>query len=82
MSLWILGKFHPPPLDDGRSLRQGPEPALGHEVTSDYFGVPPERLVAKDGVIFFQRRRQYRSKIGTRQASNGRAGRSTPTPAS
>jgi hypothetical protein len=45
--------------------RQGPEAKLGPVVNADYFGaVPPERLKAEDGVIYFKTDGKQRGKIG------------------
>jgi hypothetical protein len=46
-------------------ITPGPESRLGKAVNADYFGaVPPDRLVVKDGAVFFSGDGQYRSKIG------------------
>jgi len=66
LSIWILGMFNP---SSGTTItvpfRAGPEAKLGAAVNDAYFGkVPAERLVVKDGVLFFSGDGQYRSKIG------------------
>ena len=46
-------------------FKTGPEDKLGAPVNDAYFGkVPTDRLVVKDGVLFFSGDGQYRSKIG------------------
>ena len=66
LSVWILGMFnHSPSTTIVVPIVPGPDETLGTKVTSDYFGqVPPERLVVKDGAIFFSADGKYRSKIG------------------
>jgi len=66
LSIWILGMFNPSPSTTiVVPIKPGPESELGVKVTSDYFGsVPPERLVVKDGVIYFSGDGKFRSKIG------------------
>jgi len=66
LSIWILGMFTPSPqMTIVVPFNVGPEDRLGPIVNDTYFGkVPPERLVVKDGVIFFKADGQYRSKIG------------------
>lgn len=66
LSIWILGMFNPSPAATiVVPIREGAEAQLGKKVTSDYFGeVPSDRLVVKDGVIFFSADGRYRSKIG------------------
>ena len=66
LSIWILGMFNPSP---GTTIvvpiKPGPESELGKPVNADYFGrVPADRLVVKDGVVFFSGDGRYRSKIG------------------
>jgi hypothetical protein len=66
LSIWILGMFNPSP---GTTIvvpiKPGPESELGKPVNADYFGrVPPDRLVVKEGVVFFSGDGRYRSKIG------------------
>jgi len=66
LSIWILCMFNPSPVTTVVvPIKTGPESELGKVVTSDYFGeVPPDRLVVKDGVIYFCADGKYRSKIG------------------
>jgi hypothetical protein len=46
-------------------FREGSEAEAGKIVSDDYFGkVPADRLIIKDGVIFFKTDGKYRSKIG------------------
>ena len=66
LSLWVLGMFKPSP---GTTVvipyREGPEGDLGPAVNDAYFGkVPADRLVARDGFLFFSGDGRYRSKIG------------------
>ena len=66
LSIWILGMFNPSPATTiVVPIQPGPESKLGIKVTSDYFGsIPPDRLVAKDNVLFFSGDGKFRSKIG------------------
>lgn len=66
LSLWILSMFNPSPVGVVFiPYKKGAESELGKIVTDDYFGkVPTERLIIKDGVIFFNIDGKYRSKIG------------------
>ena len=66
LSVWILGMYNPSPAATVVvPINAGPESELGPQVTSDYFGVvPANRLVVKDGTIFFKADGEYRSKIG------------------
>lgn len=70
LSIWVLGMFNASPQSTVVIPHvQGPESALGPVVNDDYFGkVPPERLVLRDGVIFFRADAEYRSKIGVSPA--------------
>jgi hypothetical protein len=66
LSIWILGMFNP---SLGTTVvvpfNKGPVSKLGAIVNDAYFGkVPADRLVVKDGVLFFRGDGQYRSKIG------------------
>jgi hypothetical protein len=66
LSIWILGMFN---AADATTivlpLVKGDEAKLGPVVNDTYFGkVPPERLVIKDGVMYFAADANYRSKIG------------------
>lgn len=66
LSIWILGMFNPSPATTVVvPFKAGPEDKLGPIVNDAYFGkVPADRLVIKDGVLFFSGDGQYRSKIG------------------
>ena len=66
LSIWILGMFNPSPATTVVvPFKAGPENKLGATVNDAYFGkVPADRLVVKDGVLFFSGDGQYRSKIG------------------
>ena len=70
LSIWILGMFNASP--DAVVLvpyKQGPESELGPVVESGYFGsVPPDRLQAKEGIIYFRADAHFRSKIGVSPA--------------
>jgi hypothetical protein len=66
LSIWILGMFNP---SSGTTVvvpfKGGAVDKLGAIVNDAYFGkVPADRLVVKDGVLFFSGDGQYRSKIG------------------
>jgi len=66
LSLWILGMFKPSPATTVVvPYRDGPERELGPVVNDAYFGrVPADRLVARNGLLFFSGDGRYRSKIG------------------
>lgn len=66
LSVWILGMFNPSPATTVvLPFRSGPEADLGPVVNDAYFGkVPPDRLVVREGVLFFSGDGKYRSKIG------------------
>ncbi|MEN6577299.1 MAG: DUF6786 family protein [Phycisphaerales bacterium] len=66
LSIWILGMFNPSPETTiAIPFKAGAESELGPIVNDAYFGkVPEDRLVIKDGVLFFSADGQYRSKIG------------------
>ncbi|MFB0555780.1 MAG: DUF6786 family protein [Phycisphaerae bacterium] len=66
LSIWILGMFNPSPATTIIvPFNVGTEDELGPIVNDAYFGkVPANRLVVKDGVMFFSGDGQYRSKIG------------------
>jgi hypothetical protein len=66
LSIWILGMFNASPESTVViPYVQGPESALGPVVNDAYFGkVPSDRLVVRDGVIFFRADAAYRSKLG------------------
>ncbi len=66
LSIWILGMFN---ASDRSTVvvpfEKGPESARGPIVNDTYFGkVPADRLVVKEGVLFFKADANYRSKIG------------------
>jgi hypothetical protein len=66
LSIWILGMFN---AADATTIVvpfvKGDESKLGPVVNDAYFGkVPAERLVVKDGVMYFAADANYRSKIG------------------
>ena len=66
LSIWLLAMFNPS--NDGivfMPFKKGSEKELGKIVTDDYFRkVPADRLVVKDGVLFFKTDGKHRSKIG------------------
>ncbi|MBN1807362.1 MAG: hypothetical protein JW837_19100 [Sedimentisphaerales bacterium] len=66
LSIWILGMFNPSPSTTIIvPFNKGSENELGPIVNDAYFGkVPSNRLVVKDGVMFFSGDGQFRSKIG------------------
>ena len=66
LSIWVLGMFNPSPETTIIiPFKTGPEADLGPVVNDAYFGkVPADRLVIKDGVLFFSGDGIYRSKIG------------------
>ncbi len=66
VSIWILGMFNPSPETTVViPFKPGPEEELGPVVNDAYFGkVPADRLIVRDGVLFFKGDGQYRSKIG------------------
>ena len=66
LSIWILGMFNASPAATVVvPFKQGAESALGPIVNDSYFGkVPANRLVVRDGVVFFRADANYRSKIG------------------
>jgi hypothetical protein len=66
LSIWILGMFNPSPETTiVIPFKPGPEPELGPVVNDAYFGkVPADRLIVKDGILFFKGDGRYRSKIG------------------
>jgi hypothetical protein len=70
LSIWILGMFNASPQTTAViPFVPGPESALGPVVNDRYFGkVPPDRLVIRDGTIFFRADADYRSKIGVSSA--------------
>lgn len=66
VSVWILGMFRPTPATTVViPFKPGPEPSLGPVVNDAYFGkVPADRLIVREGRLFFRGDGQYRSKIG------------------
>jgi hypothetical protein len=66
LSIWILGMFNPSPeITIVVPFVTGPEAQLGPVANDSYFGkVPADRLVIRDGVLFFSGDGKYRSKIG------------------
>ena len=66
LSIWILGMFNPSPTTTiVVPFNAGAVDELGPIVNDAYFGkVPANRLVIKEGVMFFSGDGQYRSKIG------------------
>lgn len=66
LSLWMLCMFNPS--EQGVVFvpyKTGSIEELGKIVTDNYFGeVPADRLIVKDGTIFFKVDGKYRSKIG------------------
>jgi hypothetical protein len=66
LSIWLLAMFNP--TEKGVvfiPFKTGEEAELGKIVTDDYFGkVPADRLIVKDGVLFFKTDGKHRSKIG------------------
>ena len=66
LSIWILGMFNPSPATTiVVPFNAGSQEQLGPIVNDAYFGkVPADRLIIKEGVLFFSGDGQYRSKIG------------------
>jgi len=66
LSIWILGMLNASPTTTVViPYKEGPESKLGPIVNDAYFGkVPADRLVVKDGVMYFAADANYRSKIG------------------
>jgi hypothetical protein len=66
LSIWILGMFNASPATTiAIPFAKGDEAKLGPVVNDAYFGkVPADRLVVKDGMIYFAADANYRSKIG------------------
>ena len=66
LSIWILGMFNASPATTiAIPFVEGDVAQLGPVVNDSYFGkVPTDRLVVKDGVIYFAADANYRSKIG------------------
>ena len=66
LSIWMLGMYnHSPNTTIMVPYVQGDDAQLGTVVNDAYFGkVPTDRLVVKEGVIYFKGDGEYRSKIG------------------
>jgi hypothetical protein len=66
LSIWILGMLNASPATTvAIPFEKGPESKLGPVVNDAYFGkVPADRLVIKDGILYFAADANYRSKIG------------------
>lgn len=66
LSIWILGMLNASPETAVVvPFEKGAESGRGPAVNDTYFGkVPSDRLVVKDGVLFFRADANYRSKIG------------------
>jgi hypothetical protein len=66
LSIWILGMFNASPATTITiPFVKGDDARLGPVVNDTYFGkVPADRLVVKDGMIYFAADANYRSKIG------------------
>lgn len=66
LSIWILCMFNPSPATTiVVPYVQGPDDKLGPVVNDAYFGkIAANRLVAKDGIIYFKADGQKRGKIG------------------
>lgn len=66
LSIWVLGMFNPSPeITIVVPYVAGLEDQLGPVANDSYFGkVPADRLVNKDGVLYFSGDGKYRSKIG------------------
>jgi Family of unknown function (DUF6786) len=66
LSIWILGMFNPSPETTiVIPFKPGPEEDFGPAVNDTYFGkVPADRLVVRDGLLFFSGDGKYRSKVG------------------
>lgn len=66
LSVWLLSMFNPS--EKGVvfiPFKDKSETELGKIVTDDYFGkVPSDRLLVKNGVVFFKTDGKHRSKIG------------------
>lgn len=66
LSIWILGMFNPSPeITIVVPYVAGAQQQLGPVANNSYFGkVPADRLVDKDGVLYFSGDGKYRGKIG------------------
>jgi hypothetical protein len=65
-SIWLLAMFNPSPVGlVFIPYKTGPESEKGTIVNDDYFGkVPSDRLIVKDGILYFKVDGKHRSKIG------------------
>jgi hypothetical protein len=72
LSLWMLSMFNPSPVGVVFiPYKKGAESKLDKIVTDDYFGkVPADRLIIKNGIIYFKTDGKYRSKIGVSPESS------------
>ena len=67
-SVWLLGSFNPTPTTT--VFIPYNKEYEGKVVNDEYFGkVPSDRLIAKDGMIYFKIDGEYRSKIGLPKGS-------------
>ena len=66
LSIWMLAMFNPSPSGFVFiPFKKGGESDLGKIVNDDYFGkVPSDRLIVRDGMLFFRTDGKHRSKIG------------------
>jgi hypothetical protein len=66
LSIWMLAMFNPSPKGVVFiPYKQGSESDTGKIANDDYFGkVPADRLIVKDGILFFKTDGKFRSKIG------------------
>ncbi len=66
LSIWILGMFNPSPSTTVvLPFVAGPEEERGPIVNDAYFGkVPADRLIVREGALFFRGDGNHRSKIG------------------
>lgn len=66
LSIWILGMYNPSPeVTIVIPYNEGPEDKLGPIVNDAYFGkIPEDRLIIKDGLIYFKGDGNQRGKIG------------------
>lgn len=66
LSIWILGMYNPSPeVTVVVPFVEGSENELGPIVNDAYFGkIPSDRLVIKDGIIYFKGDGKQRGKIG------------------
>jgi hypothetical protein len=66
LSVWMLAMFNPSPTGVVFIPYRNLSESEGEKIVSDdYFGkVPSDRLIVKDGILFFRTDGKYRSKIG------------------